>query len=288
MLLIHDESAAGETRGSSLPLKPSAARHAPPANEHGAKWLDKIALQTALDHGDFIAFYQPQYDLRSAKLCGVEALARWNHPVLGLIAPAHFLGSLRGHDLLTQLTMLMLWQAAAAVQRWQLAGRQFPVSINAEWPCVESGRLLVAMRSVCAQFGIRPCSLHVELSEQSPMQDRAAAVAAVRALRAAGFCVAIDDFGVDNSSLQLLRELECDVVKLDRSLVQGIGHAPRAAALLGGVIRMVEALGGQVVAEGVESTGDLACLIELGCHRVQGFLYGRPMDEADLLSQYFG
>lgn len=244
-------------------------------------------LRKALDHGEFVAWYQPLYDLRYGELRGVEALARWDHPVLGLLAPEIFLEALRAHGLLSELTILMTWHAASAAKRWERDGQVLPIAINAEWRCLESGRLQVALRSACRNYGIPVSRLHIEISEQTAIEDRVAAQLGVRTLQAAGVCVALDDFGAGNTSLQLLRDIECDRVKLDRSLVKGVSRDHRAAALLGGLIGMIRALGVQVLAEGVEDPSDQECLIELGCDMAQGYLYCPPMAEDDMVRRCF-
>ncbi|UBM08291.1 EAL domain-containing protein [Cupriavidus metallidurans] len=249
--------------------------------------LQAEVLRNAIDCGEFVACYQPQFDLDGGHLRGVEALARWARPGFGMIPPAAFLGALREHDLLSELTIVMIWHAAAAVRRWEEGGLALPISINAEWRCLETGRLHVALRSACQHFGISMRSLHVEVSEQTAVNDLAAARDAIRALRAEGVCIALDDFGTGTTSLQLLRHIECDSIKLDQSLVKNIGRDPRAASLLGSVIGMVRAMGLKAIAEGVENFDDLECLIRLGCHQAQGFLLGAPMPEARLAHQFF-
>lgn len=249
--------------------------------------LTKSCLQAALDGGEFVAFFQPQLDLHDVRLCGTEVLARWNHPELGLLGPAHFLESVRALGLMTELTRAMVWQAVSAARRWDDAGRQeVTVAINAEWGCIERGRLLKMLKDACAHYEVAPCRVHVELSEESAVSNLTQATAAIKALRKTGFRIALDDFGTGNSSLRLLREFECDVVKLDRSLIHGIRPDSRGAVMLRGLVRMSEALGAQVVAEGVETLSDLQCVAELGCDQAQGFFYGSPMAKSDLLSRF--
>ncbi|MGX0132496.1 EAL domain-containing protein [Cupriavidus metallidurans] len=248
--------------------------------------LSVEVLRNAIDCGEFVACYQPQFDLDGGHLRGVEALARWARPGFGMIPPAAFLGALREHDLLSELTIVMIWHAAAAVRRWEEGGLALPISINAEWRCLETGRLHVALRSACQHFGISMRSLHIEVSEQTAVNDLAVARDAIRALRAEGVRIALDDFGTGATSLQLLRHIECDLIKLDQSLVKNIGRDPRAASLLGSVIGMVRAMGLKAIAEGVENFDDLECLIRLGCHQAQGFLLGAPMPEASLVHQF--
>jgi EAL domain-containing protein (putative c-di-GMP-specific phosphodiesterase class I) len=244
-------------------------------------------LSRALTRGELVALFQPKIDLRTMTLGGAEALVRWNRNGHGLISAGLFIDEFRRYGLLHRLTDVMIDRACAFINDVQRRGGLVNVSINAEWSCIESRRLLASLLSACNRFGVEPADLQIELMETSTMVDKAAALSAVKDLRSAGFSVAIDDFGIGNSSLQLLRELECDVVKLDRSLVQGVSANPRAAALLYALVRFAVSFGVEVVAEGVESPEDAKCLTQLGCHKAQGYLYARPMSGAEFVRNYF-
>ncbi|AOX99063.1 hypothetical protein BJP62_00510 [Jeongeupia sp. USM3] len=243
-------------------------------------------LVTALERGELVAHFQPKLDLREASLSGVEALVRWQHPRLGLVGPDRFIDAIKRHGLLPQLTSTVLAQSCTQVLAWRRAGRNLQVAINVEWPSVEDGSLLSELNQTVAAFGLVPECLQVELSEQSPIRDKAAALMQIQAIRKAGYSVAIDDFGMENASLQLLRELECDVVKLDRSLVRGIDRHPRAAMMLAGLVRLATSLGAEIVAEGVETEDELGCLLESGCHQMQGFLFSPALSGAELNRRY--
>ncbi len=250
--------------------------------------LDELQLQVDLDRafaGDelFLEF-QPAFDTSTGRLTGVEALVRWRHPERGLLPPGVFVGAAERSD---RILHLGRWVARAAVRRAADLQVRFPGEAPVVWINVAAAQLTdpgfaVELLTELRAAGVDPSRFGVEVTESALIDSDSAAELELRSLRAAGCQLALDDFGTGYSSLTYLHQFEIDVIKIDRSFVDGLGRDRRADSIVAAVTSMAEALGLRVVAEGVETVQQLERLEELGCTDVSGFGLVRPLPYGEL------
>jgi diguanylate cyclase (GGDEF)-like protein len=237
-------------------------------------------LRTALTTGEGLrVHYQPQVAGPSGAIIGLEALVRWQHPTLGLIAPDQFIGVAEGSGLIGQLGEWVLRQACAASHRWpdlfvavNLSPSQFRIAGFAD-------RLI----AIVEEAGADPRRIELEVTEGVLLDDNETVREALAALREAGFTIALDDFGTGYSSLSYLRRFDVDKIKIDRSFVQHLGNAVDSAAIISAVLTLGHAMGLTVTAEGVETAEQYEFLEAAGCNSMQGYLFSKPLPEDDIV-----
>lgn len=239
-------------------------------------------LRNAVKRGEIVPYYQPVVRFDDGAPVGVEALARWRHPQRGLVSPAEFIPLAEELGLIDDLQEVMIRQGCRQAARWARENdMEAPVEIafNISGLQTRSPDLADELRGFVQEAGCRPEQVILEITETSLMQRPAT----VDALRAAGFRVYIDDFGTGYSTFTYLRELEVDGLKIDMTFVQGLTESDSDAALVETMVTLGERLGLDVIAEGVETDGQLRRLQTLGCRFGQGYLFGRPVssDEID-------
>jgi diguanylate cyclase (GGDEF)-like protein/PAS domain S-box-containing protein len=235
-------------------------------------------LRRALEHRELIPFYQPQVDLRTGDVVGMEALVRWQAPE-GMISPVEFIPVAEEYGLIDAICEVMLDECARQNRAWQDEGLPaVPVAVNVSGRQFQyAKRLIAACESVLAASGLDPCWLELELTESSAMRDADNAIAVVQQLREMGIFCAIDDFGTGYSSLSVLKRFPIRKLKIDRSFVMDVTTDPNDAAIVDAIIAMARALKLKVVAEGVEHRGHLDFLRDLGCDQIQGYYFSRPL-----------
>ena len=240
-------------------------------------------LRAALDEHQFVLHYQPQLSLVTGRIAGVEALLRWQDPERGLVLPGEFLPVLESSGMIVVVGEWVLRQAAADCVRWSRDGfgnLRIAVNVSAQ----QIRRRAFADQVLAAA---QPCladgaGLDLEITETGLLHDVEGASRKLRELRAAGLRIALDDFGTGYSSLGLLSKLPVDVVKIDRSFISGLPADRASVTLVSSVIGLASAFGLQVVAEGVETEGQLEILRRLGCDYSQGYLHSRPVPAEQL------
>ena len=252
-------------------------------NEHALKRLSLgNSLRRALESGEFVLHYQPQYGADASRVVGAEALVRWQHPELGLVPPAEFIPLAEDTGLIAPVGEWVLRTALAQNRSWQEAGlAPAPVSVNLSLRQFQQPDLLEVVSGALAESGLDPRYLELELTESSVMKDAARAVATLRELKGMGVSVAVDDFGSGYSSLSHLKHLPIDVLKIDKSFVRDMTEDPNDAAIVMAVVTLAHSLGLKVVAEGVETEEQLRFLRLLRCDAVQGYLLSRPLPAGD-------
>jgi diguanylate cyclase (GGDEF)-like protein len=239
-------------------------------------------LRTALAENQFTLHYQPKLDLTTNRVCGVEALVRWDHPNRGLLYPDSFLELIEEAGLMRPLTELVLDEALDQAATWHEEGRPLTVAVNLSPSCLVETDLPDKVNAMIAARRLPPTALQLEITEAFLMTDRARACDILARLRASGIQIAVDDFGTGYSSLAYLRELPIDELKLDRSFVFPMADDARAAALVFSTIALAHSLGLRMVAEGVESVSALNELARHGCDQAQGYYLSRPVPAAEL------
>jgi EAL domain-containing protein (putative c-di-GMP-specific phosphodiesterase class I) len=240
-------------------------------------------LRHAIDHVDLSVVYQPKFNLRSQEIVGVEALVRWPHPELGLLAPEGFLPLVRQHGLMRALTDLVLARALDDAAHWKARGVGVPVAVNLFAPSLRNLGLPDKIAQALAERGLDPGDLTVEITEDLFLDDIDRTRTVLHRLRAHGIRIAIDDFGSGYSALCYLRELPIDELKLDKKFIAPVLVDRRASAVVRAVIDLAHVLGMTSVAEGVENAETALKLREYGCEVVQGFHYSPPVSAEEIL-----
>jgi len=238
----------------------------------------ETSMRRAIENEEFVSHYQPVVNLASGELVGSEALVRWQHPELGLLPPARFIGLAEDTGLILDIGEFVLRQACSRTKVWQgrgFAGLRIAVNISARH--FQQKNFSERLVEILGQTRLDPTCLELELTETSIMENTDGAVRVLSQARKLGVKVAIDDFGTGYSSLSYLKNLPIDTVKLDRSFVTGAATDPDDAALVMAIVTLAHNLRLKVIAEGVETEDQLAFLRRLRCDEAQGYLFGKPM-----------
>ena len=242
------------------------------------------AMRGALKRNEFELHYQPQLDLRSGRIVGVEALLRWRHPEFGLLLPQRFLALAEDTGLILPIGAWVMRHACAQVRAWQLDGATgLRLAVNLAARQFNEPELLTQVAQVLEDTGLPAASLELELTERIVMSDVARASATLNGLRELGVSVAVDDFGTGYSSLAQLKDYPLDVLKIDRSFVNTISNHHNDAAIPDAIISLAHNLGMRVIAEGVETEAQCEYLARNMCDEIQGRLFSDPLD-ADALA----
>jgi diguanylate cyclase (GGDEF)-like protein/PAS domain S-box-containing protein len=239
-------------------------------------------LPAALEQGQLELRYQPVVGLDQRRVLGVEALVRWEHPLLGTVPPEEFICLAEDDGLIVPLQRWVLATAAADLAPLDTRGYDLQLGVNVSVRHLQAGCLVPDVAEVLARTGLPARRLMLEITEGTLMGTDDRIEGDLVTLNGMGCVVSLDDFGRGWSSLAHLARLPVSVVKMDRAFVAGIAEDRRAAALVGSVVELGRTLGMDVVAEGVETAGQLAALRELGCVFVQGYALGRPVPAAEL------
>ncbi|MBA1274893.1 putative bifunctional diguanylate cyclase/phosphodiesterase [Stutzerimonas azotifigens] len=236
-------------------------------------------LRKALDEGQLELFYQPRLCLANDRLEAAEALVRWRHPQQGLIGPAQFIPLAEATGLIIPLGEFVLRQACAQARRWQQQGlAELRISVNLSVKQLRQGNLVSLVRQVLEETGLPPGLLELELTESQMLDDIENAIDTCRLLRALGVSLAIDDFGTGYSSLSYLKRFPVDYVKIDKSFIAELEQSGEDAAIIRAIIAMAHNLELKVVAEGVETQGQMDFLKAHGCDEIQGYLLSPPVE----------
>jgi diguanylate cyclase (GGDEF)-like protein len=246
---------------------------------------DRMALEQdlrgAVDRGEFSLHFQPIFGIAANRLMGAEALLRWQHPERGLVPPAVFVPVAEDCGLIEEIGAWVLREACTRALSWRRADGSAPfLAVNLSGRQLRRARLTGEVAQVLQETGFPAGRLHLELSENTLIVDEPAIVAQLTELRALGVQVWLDDFGTGFSGLSHLRRVPVDGVKIDRSFVTDLLTDPDDLALTSAIIAMAHSLGMVVVAEGVESEGQLAVLRERRCDYAQGYWLGRPLNDS--------
>lgn len=238
-------------------------------------------LRRAIDHDEITLSYQPQVDLGTRRMVGVEALARWQHPTRGHVSPAQFVPLAESTGLIVPLGERLLAKACEDARRWCDAhGPVLTVSVNVSARQLSQPDVVERVRDVITASGVPTGMMVLELTETALATDPARMRQRMAALRELGLRIELDDFGTGQSSLAALNTFPLDAVKIDRAFMAGVGEDTRATHAVAAVVALIHALGLGSVAEGIETEDQARSMAALGCGRGQGYLFGRPSPAA--------
>jgi EAL domain-containing protein (putative c-di-GMP-specific phosphodiesterase class I) len=239
------------------------------------------ALRRAIERNELELHYQPQVDIASGRIVGAEALLRWRHPERGLVPPAVFIGLAEETGLILPIGDWVLAAACSQLRQWRDAGLPLvPVAVNLSAHQFND-QIVATVGRVLDECGIEPALLELELTETASMADADKSVALLAQLKGMGIRLAIDDFGTGFSNLNYLKRFPVDKLKLDQSFIADLLDSADAQAISRAVIALAQSLRLIVVAEGVETAGQLAMLAEHGCDQMQGYYFSKAVPAAD-------
>ncbi|MBH3427035.1 EAL domain-containing protein [Pseudomonas alkylphenolica] len=256
-----------------------------------ASALERLELESdlrhALEQNEFILYYQPQFSGDGKRLTGAEALLRWRHPRRGLVPPGDFIPVIEELGLVVDVGDWVLKEACRQLKAWHQDKVRVPkVSVNISARQFSDGQLGTRIATILEQTGLPPACLELELTESILMREVNEAMVILDTLKKLGLSIAVDDFGTGYSSLNYLKQFPIDVLKIDRTFVDGLPEGEQDAQIARAIIAMAHSLNLAVIAEGVETHEQLEFLREHGCDEVQGYLFGRPMPANQFEAQF--
>lgn len=253
-------------------------------NEQAIKRIQMEALlRQALRNNGFEMHYQPQYSIERQEMIGMEALVRLRHPEQGLIYPGDFIPLAEESELIIEIGEVTLRLACLAAQRWREQGLfQGRMAVNLSARQLELADFGERLRKLLQSTGLPPRALELEITEGSVMQSTARSIATMQAIRQQGIWLALDDFGTGYSSLAYLKQFPVTTLKIDRTFVKDLESSLEDRKMASAIITIAHNLGIEVIAEGVETESQLHILSAMNCEICQGYLLGKPMDEASM------
>ncbi len=241
------------------------------------------SLHRAIDHREFRVFYQPLVNLQSGKIVGAEALARWQHPDLGIIMPSKFIPIAEETGLILRLSELILQEVCSKMRSWRELGINYGfVAVNLSGQHFrQDNNLIEIIDRVLKESGIEPHNLELELTESIIMQNAELTIGVLSKLQSMGVKVAIDDFGTGYSSLSYLKHFPVNTLKIDRCFIQDITTDRHDSTISLAIIDLAHSLSLQVIAEGVETAEQVEFLKEHGCDQIQGYFFSPPLPDTE-------
>ncbi len=252
------------------------------AGEMNKKVSDRLVMETrlrkAIEGGELLLHYQPKVELTDGRICGMEALIRWQHPESGIISPAEFIPLAEETGMIIPIGEFALRTACRQTKQWHDMGYpSLRISVNLSARQFAQDNLVDTVKDILQETGFDPNYLDLELTESILIQNEEKIIRKLNALREMGITLSLDDFGTGYSSLSYLKKFPIGEVKIDRSFVRDINNNPDDAALVEAILSMTRSLKLKTVAEGVETLDQLNFLIEHNCGAIQGFYFSRPL-----------
>jgi diguanylate cyclase (GGDEF)-like protein len=259
---------------------------APEMQEYSARTLGLTsALHSAIDAGELYLAYQPQLCLHTNRVTSAEALLRWNHPQFGEVSPGEFIPIAEANGLIVRIGLWVMRTAAGQLRAWQEAGlRDITVAVNLSATQFNHPRLVEDLKAAVRDAGIEAGSIELELTEAVAASNPQGAMHVMDELRAAGFRLAIDDFGTGYSSMSHLKRFAVHKLKIDQSFIRDVASDRDDQAIVTAIIQMAHSLGMTTIAEGVETSEQLAFLLAQRCDALQGYFFSRPRSPQDFLA----
>mgnify|MGYP001203683598 CR=1 FL=1 len=248
------------------------------------KLLLENSLRKALDEDEFILYFQPQVHIKTSEITSMEALIRWNHPDLGIIAPGEFIPIAEETGLILPISDWVLKSVCKKMKEWQCAG--YPpvrVAVNLSAGQFLQNGFVEKVKRILMETDLDPSFLELEITENMVMHDVKMAIEVLHKLQDLGVCIALDDFGTGYSSLNYLKDFPINSLKIDRSFIFDIDKNPSSAALTKAIAVLAHDLKLKVIAEGVENYKQLSMVKQFSCDTVQGFYFSKPLNDHDIL-----
>lgn len=240
-----------------------------------------VEIEQALHNGEFILHYQPKISCRTLRVVGVEALLRWQHPVLGILPPSHFLPLIEDQDLALPIGDFVIREAMTQAHTWASQGMKLPVSINLFARQLQQRGFVDSLAQTQQEIGgSHQTPLEIEIIENAALEGIRDLPGLVSRCQKMGITFSLDDFGTGYSTLDHLRRIPAQALKIDRSFIRNLLTSEADRTLVEATIGLGRAFSRRIIAEGVEQTEQLRWLRDAGCDEMQGFLFARPMDEA--------
>jgi diguanylate cyclase (GGDEF)-like protein len=252
------------------------------ARQRGA--LRMRELRQAIVEDQLFLLYQPKVNLREGSISGVEALARWKHPQLGVVEPDEFIPVAERTGLIIPLTLWVLHQALIQCRAWNNSGIDLPVAVNLSMLNLSAPELPQQIGGLLRDTAIAPAKLELEITESAIMEDPQGTLCTLKEIRELGVRLAIDDFGTGYSSLAHLSRLPVTTIKIDKSFIQDVGTVRDNAVIIRSIIDLAHNLELNVVAEGVETAEAKEMLVAFGCDEAQGYYFGYPVPASEIQS----
>ncbi|MBR5934264.1 MAG: EAL domain-containing protein [Treponema sp.] len=246
-------------------------------------------IDTAIHHNYIKIYYQPVIDSKNGLLCGAEALARWDDPKYGFLSPADFIQVLEEYHQIHKLDMYVVRKVCEDIAEQKKDGRKIiPVSLNFSRLDFEYVDLAQEVEKNLVEFGIDKKHIHVEITESALSENNERLQTSLRDLRNSGHSLWLDDFGSGYSGLNVLKEYDFDMMKIDMKFLSNFGRNEKAKTLLKSIVTLAKELGMQTLSEGVETDEAKEFLTSIGCERMQGYLFGRPMPKNEFFEKIQG
>jgi EAL domain-containing protein (putative c-di-GMP-specific phosphodiesterase class I) len=240
-------------------------------------------LYRALERGEFQVYYQPQIDLRNDKIVGLEALLRWFHPEYGMLSPAEFISLAEQTGLINPIGNWVLETACAQTAEWTRRGYgDLRVAVNLSVVQLRNPCFVSQVENVLQKTGINPAQVELEITESTMTREPDYIVRVLNDLKALGVSLSIDDFGIEYSSLNRLKALPVDRLKMDMQFVRGIEKSAKDQAITMVIMNLAKNMDVKLIAEGVENSTQIDFLKNRMCDEVQGYFYYKPMCAADV------
>jgi EAL domain-containing protein (putative c-di-GMP-specific phosphodiesterase class I)/CHASE2 domain-containing sensor protein len=258
-----------------------------PESLEEASWKLSILseLDSAIDRGEVWVAYQPKLDIASNRIIGAEALARWTHPEKGPIAASEFVAAAEQHDRIGKLTDFVLEKAIGAVAAINKRDQDFEIAVNLSARLLSDKGFTLRVAALLARHSLEPHNLTLELTETAELADSGESLEMITRLRELGVRISIDDYGTGLSTLDYLKKIPANEIKIDQSFVKGMADNRSDRLMVQSTIGLAHSLGRKVVAEGVEQRAILDLLVEMECDVAQGFAIGRPMSLESLVKR---
>jgi EAL domain-containing protein (putative c-di-GMP-specific phosphodiesterase class I) len=244
----------------------------------------RAALDGAVDRGEFVLYYQPILDMDGQTLRGAEALIRWRHPERGILAPGCFISLAEETGLIVPMGAWVLRESIRQLGAWlarELVGKDFTLDVNLSPIQLRDPSVVPEVAQAISEAGVPPGNLTIEITESLLVEDGNGCKERLEELRALGVGLAVDDFGTGYSSLSYIQRFPIDVIKIDRSFVEGLGSTSKDSTVVRAIIDIARRIGATTVAEGIEAETELDTLRDLGCDLGQGFLFSKPVPAAE-------
>lgn len=256
-------------------------------SEMNLKALKRLSLDNdlrrAVERSEFKVYYQPKIDTASRRIVGTEALIRWQHPALGLISPDEFIPAAEETGLIAAIGEWILRAACVQTKLWHDEGHHLNIAVNLSAMQFKEKDLAEVIAGIIEESGLDPHFLNLEITETCIMENPADAFETLSRLKAIGVKISIDDFGTGYSSLGYLKKLPIDVLKIDRTFIRDLTNSPDDRAMVSTILTLAHNLNLEVVAEGVETEGQLAILKTMKCDEWQGYLCSEPVNADSLM-----